>query len=336
MTQSSECRGLDNVWLEEYPHSPRVAFQVSGQPAFARNELAYAERTIKEPLCRGEFVRTQSGFKFQRRGDGPWHIWKFPFDKNGKSDGLTYYGGTDAALGTDEGDFAAICMLCGQTGELAARLSERIPPEELANQMDMVGRWYNRAMMNPELTGNLGRWALVKLRDFYRYPNIYQWKGRDDHKRGKLASKSLGFEMTTATRALIVDATRDGLRMAMRDEPGGLIVYDRALMSQISRCSVRDGFRWSVERGHDDIAVAYFIACLTRAQYPPPRMNFMPRNLMEPQTPLEQMGQLGVKTHNPELDALFATEMKRVRVAAGITKEMRGTGRRSQNRLYGI
>jgi len=172
----------------------------------------------------------------------------------------------------------------------------------------------------------------------FRYPNIYVWKGRDDRKRGKVRSIALGFEMNTATRRLIIDATRSGLRMGLRGEAGGLVVYDRALMSQIGLCTLKE-WRWEVERGHDDIAVAYFIACLTREQYPPPRMSFAPKNTAEfaNATPQEQMADLGVNIQrNPELEAMFLREMKRIRTSAGITANMRGTGKRSINRLYGI
>lgn len=335
ITKAEDCRNIEAKFLEDFPHCPEVAFQVSGDPSFPREELAYAESTVKPPLCRGRFLRTGgAGFKFQRDDNGPWHIWKFPFDQRGKSDGFKYYGGSDAALGTEEGDFAAICMLCGQTGELAARFAETVPPEELANQMDMAGRYYNLAMMNPELTGNLGRWALVKLRDVFRYPNIYVWKGRDDRKRGKNRSAALGFDMTNVTRRLIIEATRSGMRMGIKGEPGGLIVNDRALMSQIAGCTNKE-WRWDVARGHDDIAVAYFISCLTREQYPPPKMNFIPKNLMDEQT-IESRIQT-VKVEGPsEAELQFLREMKRVRIAAGLKPDMRGVGRRSMNRLIGI
>jgi hypothetical protein len=316
---------------------PEVAFQISGSPAFPRDELAYAESTIKPPLCRGSFVRTgptSAGFKFVKQDTGPWFIWKFPFDANGRSDQLKYYGGADAALGMEEGDFASIAMLCGQTGEFAARFAERVPPEVLADQMDMVGRYYNMAIMNPELTGNLGRWALIKLRDVFRYPNIYSWKGRDDRKRGKSKSIALGFEMNQATRRLIIDACRNGLRMGIRQEAGALVVNDRALMSQMSLCTLKE-WRWEVLRGHDDILVAFMIACLTREQYPPMRMQFAPKNTME-ETPLQKLQGVTVKPEKSEIESQIIREMGQMRRRAGLDPSMRGTGRKVRDRLIGI
>jgi hypothetical protein len=336
-TKADDCRNIEVKFLEDFPHCPEVAFQVSGQPAFARDELAYAESTVKDPVARGRFERNRgsASFKFCPDANGPWHIYRFPMDHRGRSDGYKYYGGADAGLGTEEGDFAAICMLCGQTGELAARFAERVPPETLADQMDMAGRWYNNAMMNPELTGNLGRWALIKLRDVFRYPNIYIWKGRDDRKRGKGKSNAYGFEMNQATRRLIIDATRSGLRMGIKKEPGALVVNDRALMSQISLCTLQE-WRWEVARGHDDLAVAYFISCLTREQYPPARMNFAPKNVSEFGSEEKPKAPEGLKLQNEEAQNQFLREMRQIRASAGINASMRGVGRRALNRLAGI
>lgn len=323
-TKADDCRDQEVKWLQDYPHTPEVAFQVSGFPAFPRDELAYAEGTIKEPICRGRFIRVNGGpnFRFVEDDNGPVYVWKKPFTEKMRPDGLHYYIGADAALGTDEGDFCAYVCLCGETGELACRFAERIAPEVLADQLDMCGRWYNTAMVNPELTGNLGRWALVKLRDNFRYPNIYKWKGRDDRKRGKGGSNALGFEMNQATRRLIVDAARSGIRMGLKLMPGALQVNDRALMSQISLMTVKE-WRWDVVRGHDDIAVAWMIACLTREQYPPPKMRFAPKNTLQ-ESPREMLG-MPVKE---EISGMIQREMMMFMKSA---KTKRG-----RDRLWGI
>lgn len=334
-TKASDCQDLEHVWLTEYPHSPRVAFQISGAPAFARDELAYADKTVKEPLCRGRFNRKGSSFEFKLDKLGPVLLWRFPFNEKGKPDGFKYYIGADSAAGVEAGDFAAYCILCGQTGELAARFAEVVNPETLADQLDMAGRYFNNAMVNPELTGGLGRWTLVKLRDVFRYPNICRWKGRFDRKRGKDLSNALGFEMNNATRRLIIDATRSGLRMGMRNEPGGLQVKDAALVSQLDRCTIKE-WRWEVERGHDDILVAYAIACLTREEFPPPRMTFAPKNIMEQPGPEGRLAGAGVTVQASEMDSIFMREMRQQMRLAGLRANMRGNGARKIDRLQGI
>jgi hypothetical protein len=332
-TKDDDCHGLEIKWLIEYPHCPEVAFQVSGAPAFAREELAYAESTIRPPLARGRFERRGVNPLFVKDDNGPLHVWKFPFDAKAKADGNRYYIGADAALGTEEGDFASYVCVCGETGELACRFAERIAPEVLADQLDLAGRFYNRAMVNPELTGNLGRWALIKLRDVYRYPNIYTWKGRDDKKAYRGKSTSLGFEMNQATRRLIIDAARSGLRTAHRGDPGGLTVSDRSLMQQMSLCTIKE-WRWDVARGHDDILVAWMIACLTREQYPPARMKYAPKNLMDGE--LKETLPVTAKQEVSEQQVAFEREIRMSMRSAGLRQNMKGTGRKNINRLQGI
>jgi len=304
---------------------PEVAFQISGDPALPREELAYCEKTIRPPIARGKFYRPSPHAKieFHKDDNGPVFLWKYPVNENNKPDGLHYFIGADAALGTEEGDFTAYCCLCGETGELACRFAERVPPEILAEQLNMCGNFYNLAMVNIELTGNLGRWALKVLRDTYRYSNIYTWKGRDDRRRGKTRSISLGFEMNQATRRLIVDAARSGIRMGMNFQPGGLVLNDRALMGQIGGMTIKE-WRWEIKRDHDDIAVAWMIACLTREQYPPPRMKFAPKNIMDPQNPKEMLAGIPIKE---EISGMIRREM---------TMFMKAAKTKHRDRLVGV
>jgi hypothetical protein len=106
-------------------------------------------------------------------------------------------------------------------------------------------------------------------------------------------------------------------------------------MSQISLCTLQE-WRWEVARGHDDLAVAYFIACLTREQYPPARMNFAPKNVSEFGSEEKPKAPEGLKLQNTELQDIFVREMRQIRAAAGLRADMRGVGRRAANRLAGI
>src|ERR1017187_1936522 len=302
-TKADDCRNLEVKWLQDFPHCAEVAFQVSGFPAFARDELAYAHSTIRDDFERGYFRRKPGTLvpEFHKDGKGPWFIWKHPKNDKGQTDGLHYVTGADAASGMDEGDFAASVVLCGETGELSARFCERVAPETLADQLDMSGRYFNNSLVNIELTGNLGRWAQVKLRDVYRYPKIYMWKGKDDKARGHNKSHSMGFEMTQATRRLIIDAMRSMLRTGLKKEAGGLVVNDKALLQQMSLATLKE-WRWEILRGHDDIFVACAIACLTREQYPPSKMKHASRVTGEPtmKEKLENMG-LAVRCEIPDM-----------------------------------
>ena len=141
--------------------------------------------------------------------------------------------------------------------------------------------------------------------------------------------------MNQATRRLIIDAMRSGLRMGMRGEPGGLHVNDRALMSQLGLCTLKE-WRWEVLRGHDDILVAYAIACLTREEFPPARMSFAPKNTMDEQSPRDKLTETGIAVQKSEMEDIFMREMRQQMRLAGLRQDMRATGRRSIDRLQGI
>lgn len=248
-------------------NTAEVAFVATGDPAFPKEELGYALTTKKPPEWTGRMVRIGSNVDFEKSSKGELLLWEKPKKK------CFYYIGGDAAAGYETGDFAALVGWNGTTGEQAFRLSGHLHPEELADEADKLGRYFNQAMVNIELTGNLGRWAQKLLRDRYMYPNIYVWKGKDDRRPDKQKGSSAhGWETTQATRGLMFDAFREALRAGRRGIPGGIEIYDEELVRQMDICTFREGLRWDVEKGHDDILVASMLCVVTMAQYPPPNI----------------------------------------------------------------
>lgn len=285
-----ECAGEEPKFLQEYPHSADVAFVATGDPAFPRDEMTYAESTKKDPIKRGHLRRKgTTQFEFIPSRQGPLVLWEEPLNK------CHYYLGADAAAGYETGDFSTYAILNGTTGKMAGRYEAHANPEELADQCDMAGRWFNDAMVNIELTGNLGRWAQKLLRDRHVYPNIYRWKGKDDRLSGKGRSDSGGWETNQATRGLMRDAFREKLRAGMKNIPGGLEVYDEELIRQMSIATLRQGLKWEVERGHDDVLVAWMLAIVTCAQYPPPNIMSFKSNILE--TPAVQHASVQAALH---------------------------------------
>jgi len=118
-------------------------------------------------------------------------------------------------------------------------------------------------------------------------------------------------------------------------EAGGLQVYDESLVSQIDLCTLKE-WRWEVERDHDDILVAYAIACLTREEFPPPRMVLAAKNTMDQQGPRDKLAESGIAVQKSELEDRFVSEMKQQMRNAGLRANMRGNGRRHIDRLQGI
>jgi hypothetical protein len=208
---------------------------------------------------------------FDPHSSGDWVVWR------DRVPGHQYYMGVDAARGlqleagdiepTPEGDFAAAAIVDADEDEFVARMNKRINPEILAAKIDAAGRYYNDAMINIELTGNLGLWAQKVLRDYLLYPNIYRWRGTRDDKisdMNKYYKRTvLGFEMGQRTREMIFDAFRAGIRSHR------IKLYDKILVAQMENATRQEGFRWEVIRNHDDVLVAYLLAWFAREQWGP-------------------------------------------------------------------
>ena len=247
----------------EYPVTAEEAFYSTSYPAFIPEEMRLARATVRPPIEIGRleidkdsFGQTGTGKPLFVHDDrGIFHIWSWP------QKDFHYYFGADAARGSG-GDYAATVGWCGQTGEQVARLAHRhMDPDSFAKILFMLGTFYNYAMINIELTGNLGLWAQKVLRDTYKYRNLYRWKGRDDRVPGPRNIGSIGWETTQRTRGMMLSAFRGGIRH------GKCIPRDSQLIAQMSAAEMVDD-RWEVpEELHDDIMVAAMIGWVAKEQW---------------------------------------------------------------------
>lgn len=292
----SECQGSEAKFLQEYPHTPEVAFVATGDPAFHPSEIKYAYATRRDELSPPD-AKPELTLRYYRRGSlssegsnrirfvdsaqGRWHVYEQP------KRGHYYYLGVDCARGLEHetgratGDFTAVIILNGTTGNVAAKFSEWVDPDMIAHETNKAARYYNLGMVIIELTGNLGLWAQKTLREDYRYPNLYVWKGKDDRTDGKGSRNSAGWETTARTRDLLFATYRGTLRDGMRNLPGGFAPVDAELIEQMDRATLSTGLRWEVEKGHDDVLMAAMLACIARAQYPPPTFATQAHNVLE-------------------------------------------------------
>jgi hypothetical protein len=269
------CQGKVDKFRQEYPITADEAFYSSTSQAYEREELRYARECISaapSPLI-GRLTQELDGYgnpirdraKFIADPRSPLTIWSLPQPT------YNYYLGADCARGianTDDAriregkDYAALALYCGQTGEQCLRYSAKIGPEQLAALIYVIAIYYNNALVNIELTGNLGLWAQSVLRDRYKYRNFARWKGRDDRMPdGYAVSKSIGFEMNSRTRPLILETFRGALQ-AHR-----VIPRDPILLQQMEAAEMLDG-EWQVpDKIHDDVMVSNLVSWVTREQW---------------------------------------------------------------------
>lgn len=281
MVLEGECKGSELMFDQEYPVCAERAFVATGDPAFTAAEIKYAMSTKRPPIARGSFVRDGDRIKFIKNQKGKTLIWEYPIAKCHYYIGVDCARGIEADSGRASGDFASYVVLNGTTGDIAARFSDWVNPVEMANDVDKAGRYYNKAMMNIELTGNLGLWCQQVLRDTYTYPNWYVWKSKDDKVPSSKMGRSLGWETTARSRDLLMSTFRGKLHDGMNNSPGGLALRDEEIIRQMDLMTMSTGARFDVEHGHDDVFMACTFAVIACSQYPPPNILNWTANYLE-------------------------------------------------------
>ena len=268
---SPECGGSVELFHQEFPTDWEESFIVSGSPAFEEIERAWAAKNNKPPKWQGFIDVTHDGsMKLREHHNGGLCIWEDP------KPGHFYYIGADAARGDDEKDsrdFAANVGFDGNTGHQVFRFVGHVVPEVHACYLNSLGRHYNRAMINGELTGGYGYQTLTGVRDILKYPNLYRWKGKDD-KVGSWATgkNAVWFETTQHTRAMLYE----GMRAALREGGGtngeyGVVIFDALLAAQIRMSTRKETGRVDIKKGNDDILFGAMLANIAMRQYAPPR-----------------------------------------------------------------
>lgn len=321
MVLEGQCRGSELMFNQEYPHAAEVAFVATGDPAFTQEEIRYAMSTKRQPVLKGHFERDGKKGKFVKNNRGKCLIFEEPEPR------ARYYIGVDCARGIEQetgratGDFAAYVVLNGSTGNIAARFSDWVNPIEMAADVDAAGRYFNNAMMNIELTGNLGLWCQQVLRDQYMYPNWYIWKGKDDKRPGKSASHAMGFETQGRTRDLLLATFRAKLHDGMKNIPGGLALRDEEIIRQMDMMTMATGMRWEIEHGHDDVFMACCFAVIACAQYPPPNLATFRGNVLD----RDKSGHAGLASLKPQENLRHALQRDQAMILRGERTHRRST-----------
>jgi hypothetical protein len=266
---SPACRGYVEIFDQEFPVTPDVAFISTGEPAFTREEMSIARNSIlpyKRVEIAGEVGGGTSHIYCKPNDVSPVFQWEPPQKDH------RYYFGVDAARGKDEGDFAAIVGLDGETGHQVLRYAQRVDPEYLARLCHYIGHYYNKGMLCIELTGNLGLWCQMRLRDYFHYPNLYRWRGtRDDKVAPGLTSGkrggTYGWETTYRSRERLLITFRESILHRM------CTVRDEEVVRQMDVATRKDSWeRWEIAFGHDDVLMAYMLANIARSEWHPRKL----------------------------------------------------------------
>lgn len=204
---------------QEYPRNPEEAFLKSGNPFFDVDKLATIEQVEGD---RGNLI-DRYGIGFEKYRDGNLEVWAYP------KPGEVYVIGADVAEGLEHGDYSSAHVKHIRSGEIVAHWHGHVPPDEYAEILALLGRWYNKALIGVE-NNNHGLTTCVALKQL-KYPNIFYSKIIDE--RTKKQTKKIGWTTSRKTKPLMLD----DLYAALRDD--AVIIRDKETIAEL-RTFVRD------------------------------------------------------------------------------------------------
>lgn len=199
----NDLRGSTDLFLQEYPHTPSVAFLSTGRNIFPLGTLEPIYRP-QQPLT-GELVSAAGKLKFHEVPMGTLHVYAPP------RPGRSYIAGGDPTF-TMSGDYGCIQVLDRQTWEQVAVWRGKKMPGPFGHMMVRLGYWYNEALLVPE--SNKDGATTIGVIQGLDYPNI--WERQVIDTIGDSPTNKLGWHTNARTKAEAVGALQS-------------VIYDRSL-----------------------------------------------------------------------------------------------------------
>lgn len=153
----------------------------SGKTVLPAANLDAIDILIKDPIKVAKGIhqymhpikREPISLDFDFEGNQGFWIWELPVRQHpDHPNGYTYAMGVDTMTGRGN-DMHGIEVFCLETGEQVAEMMMRCIPKLLVPYVDMIGRFYNNALVNVE-RNNGGDAVIDELRMEFAYPNIWR------------------------------------------------------------------------------------------------------------------------------------------------------------------
>src|SRR5262249_23455027 len=195
---------------EQFPRSPDHAFINTGECWFDLEKLGwYAEHAVLAEDKRMRFVVNETGSraKVHYESKGPVRVYAKPDAAH------SYAIGADVATGRGY-DYSCAYVIDLTSMALCAELYGKLDPDEYAEQLHYLGRWYGTARIAVEMGGGYGEPVIISLRDGRKgrphYPKLYRHSIADRSDMHQL--KNYGFPMNTKTRPQVINQIEQVIR----------------------------------------------------------------------------------------------------------------------------
>lgn len=263
----TQCAGQVEYFNQEYPITAAEAFIVSGLPAFPRSVLIpMHEAMLREASERFEGEWSTATNQATALRGGRLRIYRRPVPDH------EYTIGADPSGGQEGGDPAAAVVFSRTVGEVVAVWHGHLPPIPFAQVLDGLGRYYNEAVVAPELNSGHG-FSVVEELKTRQYPRIYVWQRVD--KVTHAVTNFYGWSTSYRTRPLLIDNLRHGL------SEQEILVRDPATVLELLEFQYAEFGGRAEGLTHDDLAVACMIAFRVHTEYPMLQTGLPPRHVPE-------------------------------------------------------
>lgn len=165
--------GSIEEFMQEYPGTPEEAFLTTGKPIF--NPITVNDCYDERRGARGHLIERPDGtIYFEPDPNGNLTLYTKPA-RDKRSD--RYFIGGDASM-TLNGDYSCAQVIDRKNTEQVAVWRGRIDATTFGEEMMKLGKFYNWAMLCPEVLG--GGQATIGIIKYKNYPNIFigEWPDR--------------------------------------------------------------------------------------------------------------------------------------------------------------
>jgi len=247
-----ELNGNMDKFNESFPATAEEAFIVSGNPVWSPTMLKFLMLQTKDPQYTGNLM----GFNpvtVEPNDRGFLKIYKKPNEFHKYVIGADVSEGKIVSEGEDskETDFSCAQIIDQNTMEQVAVWHGKLEPDLYGRQLEMLGRYYNNALIAVERNA-MGYAPLIVLRDL-NYPNLYYRE-----KFGLITEKTtneLGWLTDHSTKEMAIsDATK-----LLREKR--IMIYDGpTVMEMTSFVRGPNGQAGAISSAWDDRVMALLIA----------------------------------------------------------------------------
>lgn len=180
-------------------------------------------------------------------------IWKHP------EPGRAYFIASDTAGGSSGGDFAAACVIDGETRDVVAGWSERCDPHNWGPKCARLGWYFNEAILAFETHPSAHGLAAANAARDYGYGRMYFTRRQDSIK--KTVQDTLGFHTHLGTKPLLINEIKQAVE-------AGVAIPWPELVLELKRRKWSEpgatGERRMIGPGNDDKVMAFGIALMVR------------------------------------------------------------------------